>query len=232
MIRFHNIDCMDFMREQPDKAFNLAIVDPPYFSGPEKLGFYGERTSKTGVFRKAYKKFGQWNVPGQEYFEELFRVSKNTIIFGINYYGILNPGPGRIVWDKCNDSSSFSDCEIAYCSMHDSVRIFRYMWNGMLQGKSIAEGIIPHGNKRMNEKRIHPTQKPVALYRWIFQTYWKSGWKVLDTHGGSMSIAIAAHTAGAELDICEIDKDYFAMGKQRVEEYTKQGQFDFGGNKT
>ena len=158
---YYNMDCMDGMKEFPDKYFDLAVVDPPYFTGPEKRGFYGRRVSPIGV-KRVYRVSEEWKIPEKEYFDELIRVSKNQIIWGCNYfkYGFL---PGRIVWDKCNGNSDFSDCEIAACSIHDSVRLFRYMWNGMMQGKSVNEGWIQQGNKKLNEKRIHPTQKPVAL---------------------------------------------------------------------
>lgn len=147
---YYNMDCMEGMRQFPDNYFSLAIVDPPYFSGPNKRGYYGHRVSPIGVDR-VYEKTDDWDVPDKTYFGELMRVSKNQIIWGCNYF--LYPfGSGRIVWDKCNDSSSYSDCEIAYCSMQNSVRIFRFMWSGMLQGKSITEGYIQQGNKKLNEK--------------------------------------------------------------------------------
>lgn len=158
-----NLDCMKALKEYPDNHFDLAIVDPPYFSGPEKRGFYGQKVSPIGV-QRFYEKSEEWKVPGPEYFKELERVSKHQIVFGCNYFQWNFP-PGRIVWDKCNEKNSFSDCEIASCSLHDSVRLFRYMWSGMMQGKSISEGHIQQGNKKLNEKRIHPTQKPVALYK-------------------------------------------------------------------
>lgn len=157
-----NLDCMVALKEYPANYFDLAIVDPPYFSGPERRGFYGRKVSPIGV-QRIYEKSESWNVPGKEYFDELFRVSKNQIVFGCNYFDYPFR-PGRIVWDKCNGNSSFSDCEIAFCSLHDSVRLFRYMWNGMLQGKSISEGHIQQGNKRLNEKTNSPnTETSSAL---------------------------------------------------------------------
>lgn len=186
---YYNLDCMEGMKLFPDKYFDLAIVDPPYFSGPERRGFYGRKVSPIGVSR-LYEQMKHWDVPGNDYFQELFRVSKNQIIWGCNYFDYPF-GAGRIVWDKCNGASDFSDCEIAYCSLHDSVRLFRYMWNGMFQGKSMTEGWIQQGNKSKNERRIHPTQKPVVLYEWILQKYAKPGFKILDTHVGSASSLIA-----------------------------------------
>lgn len=218
----HNEDCQEGMKEFPDKRFDLAITDPPYFSGPEKRGFYGRRISPIGV-RRDYQKSDHWRVPGPEYFEELTRVSKNQIIWGINYFPhAANLGPGRIVWDKCNGSSSFSDCEIAYCSLHDSVRLFRYMWNGMMQGKSITEGHIQQGDKRKNEKRIHPTQKPVALYKWLLMEYAKPGDKILDTHAGSGSCLVACEDMGFEYVAFEIDPKYCDLIRERLREERAQ----------
>lgn len=172
--RFIYGNCMSYLPDFPDNYFDVAVVDPPYFSGPEKRKFYGNETSPIGVKRVEYEKMDTWKPPSKEYFNQLFRISKNQIIWGCNYFDYNFP-PGRIIWDKCNGNSSFSDCEIAACSFHDSVRLFRYMWNGMQQGKSINEGWIQQGNKSMNEKRIHQTQKPVNLYRWICQRYIKEG---------------------------------------------------------
>ncbi|HEL2310502.1 TPA: site-specific DNA-methyltransferase [Streptococcus suis 11538] len=220
MSKFINADCMDVMREYPGNYFDLAIVDPPYFSGPEKRKFYGRKISPIGV-QRLYRQTSEWDVPGKDYFDELFRVSKNQIIWGVNYFQ-YDFGPGRIVWDKVNGQSSFSDCEIAYCSMHDSVRLFRYMWNGMMQGKSIAEGHIQQGNKQLNEKRIHPTQKPVNLYRWLVQKYTKKGDKILDTHVGSASSLIAFEEAGLEYVACEKDEQIYQLALARLDDYKSQ----------
>ncbi|HFU4432300.1 TPA: DNA methyltransferase [Streptococcus suis] len=220
MNKFVHADCMDVMREYPDNYFDLAIVDPPYFSGPEKRKFYGRKISPIGV-QRLYGQTSEWGVPGKDYFDELIRVSKNQIIWGVNYYQ-YDFGPGRIVWDKVNGQSSFSDCEIAYCSMHDSVRLFRYMWNGMMQGKSIAEGHVQQGNKRLNEKRIHPTQKPVNLYRWLIQKYAKEDDKILDTHVGSASSLIAFEEAGLEYVGYEKDGQIYQSALARLEEYKSQ----------
>ena len=217
---YYNMDCMDGMKEFPDKYFDIAVVDPPYFSGPEKRGFYGRRISPIGV-QRVYQKSAEWTIPDKAYFDELFRVSKNQIVWGCNYFDYHFP-PGRIVWDKCNGNTDFSDCEIAFCSFHDSVRLFRYMWNGMFQGKSIQEGNIQQGNKKKNEKRIHPTQKPVMLYRWLFDRYTERGMKLLDTHVGSASSLITAHDAGLQYVGFELDKHYYELSKKRLEEHTAQ----------
>lgn len=218
--KVYNTDCMEYMRTLPDNAFDLAVVDPPYFSGPERRGYYGRKESPIGVHR-TYQVSSAWEVPGPEYFDQLLRVAQRYIVWGCNYFDYQFP-PGRIVWDKCNGSSSFSDCELAATNCHDSVRLFRYMWNGMMQGKSIAEGHIQQGNKALNEKRIHPTQKPVALYTWVFARYAAPGDRVLDTHLGSGSSRIAAYDAGLDFVGIELDRHYFDAQNQRFSEYTSQ----------
>lgn len=218
----YNEDCMVGMKQYPDKYFDLAICDPPYFDGPQKLGYYGERRSTHGVKRVTYKKIGKWKVPGFEYYNELLRVSKHQIIWGINYFEFSNQVVGRIVWDKVNDQSSFSKCEIASCSLIETVQQFRYMWSGMMQGKSISEGHIMQGNKKLNEKRIHSTQKPVALYRWLINKYAKQGFKILDTHIGSGSSRIAADIEGMCFVGFEIDTTCFNNQEKRFIEYKSQ----------
>ncbi len=221
----YNMDCLSAMQQMPDKYFDLAVVDPPYFSGPERRNFYGCQVSPIGV-QRMYKQSEVWQVPDERYFDELRRVSKQQIIWGVNYFN-YSFSPGRVVWDKCNGASSFSDCEIAYCSLHDSVRLYRYMWNGMCQGKSITEGYIMQGDKSKNEKRIHPTQKPVALYAWLYQQYAKPEDKILDTHLGSGSSRIAAWKLGLDFVGFEIDKYYFDLQEQRFAEEQRQLSFDF-----
>ena len=216
-----NADCMDVMKEYPDKYFDLAVCDPPYFSGPERRGFYGKEVATTGVRRVDYPKTAKWIIPDSEYFRELERVSKHYIIWGCNYFQYIFT-PGRIVWDKCNGSSTFSDCEIAATNCHDSVRLFRYIWNGMMQGQSISRGEIQRGDKTKNEKRIHPTQKPTDLYRWIFQNYAKPGYKILDTHLGSGRSRLAACEAGLNFVGCEIEKVYFDLQEESWDEFMAQ----------
>lgn len=232
MSRFIYGDCMDYLPQFPDKYFELAVVDPPYYSGMEKRNYYGRKISPIGV-RRQYRPPVEWEVPDKGYFDELRRVSRHQIVWGCNYFDYPF-GPGRIVWDKCNGGSSFSDCEIAYCSMHDSVRLFRYMWNGMMQGKSVKEGHVQQGNKRLNEKRIHPTQKPVNLYRWIIQKYGiPKSWKIVDTHVGSASSLIAYEEAGIGYTGYEKDPCYYWAAKERLEEYKAQMTiFDYGVERT
>lgn len=219
-ITLHEGDCMDILRSLPDKSYDLAIVDPPYYSGPERRQFYGKKVSDIGVSR-LYAKSEKWNVPTAAYFDELQRVAKYYIVWGCNYFDYIF-AHGRIVWDKCNGASSFSDCEIAATNLIESVRLFPFMWNGMLQGKSIAEGRIMQGNKALNEKRIHPTQKPVALYAWLLNTFAKEGWKILDTHLGSGSSAIACHELGFNMLGIELDHNYFEAAENRLIEYQRQ----------
>jgi len=209
---------MDLMAQCPDNYFELAIVDPPYFSGPEKRGYYGRKVSPIGV-KRVYHKSDNWEIPNERYFKELFRVSKNQIIWGCNYFNYKFLTSGRIIWDKCNGKSSFSDCEIAYCSLHNSVRMVRYMWNGMMQGKSIEEGHIAQGNKKLNEKRIHPTQKPILLYKWLLERYANPGDKILDTHVGSASSLIACKELGFDFMGCEIDTYYYDAACERMKQF-------------
>lgn len=138
------MDCMEGMAQFQDGCFDLAVVDPPYFSGPERRHYYGSNVSRTRVRRNYYPVSAAWKVPGKAYFDELRRVSKHYIIWGCNYFS-YDFAPGRIVWDKCNQSSSFSDCEIAATDLFTSVRLFRYMWSGMLQGKALRRGIFSKG---------------------------------------------------------------------------------------
>ena len=217
----YNEDCKDVMRRFPDGFFNLAIVDPPYFSGPEKRQYYGQKVSSKGVRRIDYPVTNTWELPDEEYFNELFRVSKHQIVWGCNYFNWIF-GSGRIVWDKVNGESSFYDCEIAYCSKHDSVRLIRYMWNGMMQGKSIKEGHVMQGNKSLNEKKIHPTQKPVLLYKWILQQYANPGDYILDTHLGSGSSRIAAYDYDCHFYGAELNLTHFTKEEKRFSQHTQQ----------
>ena len=226
-----NEDCMEVMKRYPDNYFDWAITDPPYFDGPQKLGYYRNQETKVSKIKGVhsggywvnggYDPIGEWKVPGKEYFDELKRVSRNQIIWGFNYYSIENLGSGRIIWDKVNGTSTFSDCEIAYISSIDSVRMFSFMWNGMLQG-SPEDGKRSQGNKKLQEKRIHPTQKPVQLYKWLYSKFGTVGQKVLDTHLGSGSNAIAAHYAKMEFVGCEIDGKYFKKSIERIRKETRQ----------
>ena len=207
-------DCMDYMRGLPDNAFELAIVDPPYgidaanvLTGPQRKS--GNCAAmKTGFEKKNWDK----EVPSENYFKELFRVSKNQIIWGANYMSnFLPPSMGWVVWDKDNGTTNFSDCELAFTSFDIALRKFTYTWNGMLQG-----------DMKNKESRIHPTQKPVKLYEWLLSKYAKPGDKILDTHLGSGSSAIAAYYAGHDFVGIELDEDYYKAAKARFDRDTRQ----------
>ena len=216
-ITITNEDNMQLMARYPDNYFELAIVDPPYAVGMDggKIGFNGKmkRNNTTSLCLKGNvftKK--QWDnkIPSQEYFDELFRVSKNQIIWGNNYFGFKG---GAIFWDKDNGNSNFSDGEIAFQSFTKSVRKYKFRWHGFFQ-----ENMSPEHR----EKKIHPTQKPVALYKWLLTKYTKQGDKILDTHLGSGSIAIACHDYGFELTACELDKEYYDKAIERIKNHTAQ----------
>ena len=209
-----NEDCLPAMRKMKDKQFDLALVDPPYGLKTKNVQ-YGNLTSGK-VTRRDVQKWKTWNanVPTDEYYEQLFRVSKNQIIWGINYLG-KNFGSGRIVWDKFN-TATFSDAEIAYQSFTGGVFMFRFQWNGMIQE-----------DMKHKEKRTHPTQKPVALYKWILKKYARPGDKILDTHGGGCSIAIACYDLDHDAEIYEIDREYYDVAVRRIENHKKQGTLNF-----
>lgn len=215
-------DCNEYMRMCTPKQFDLLISDPPYFNGPEKGRFYGSQTSKIGVKRYEYPVCPEeWEVPTKEYFDLAFEISKHQIIWGCNYYDYKFT-PGRIIWDKVNTASSFSDCEQAFCSMYHKTKLFRYMWSGMLQGQSIYNGHIMQGNKRLNEKRIHPTQKPVSLYLWTLMEHAIPGWRIIDTHQGSGSLRIACYLFGVDYVGIEKAEPYFNDSNDRFEKFINQ----------
>ncbi len=227
-------DCMDYLPRFPNKYFDIAVVDPEYgrkeHGGRDRSKYVKQKNGeKIFVPSGNYEKRDWDNKPaGKEYFDELLRVSKHQIIWGVNYFDYSFTG-GRIIWDKCNEGSDQSDAEIAYNSLNNRVDIFRYMWRGMFQGKSITEGTIQQGNKKLNEKRIHPTQKPVNLYRWIVQKYIEKEWKILDTHVGSASSLIAYEEFGLDYIGFEKDEYYYGLSNQRLQEYKSQlTLFDFG----
>ncbi|SEV88645.1 site-specific DNA-methyltransferase (adenine-specific) [Chitinophaga sp. YR573] len=220
--RLYNMDCMDGMMHFPDKYFDLAIVDPPYGIG-EDGGKSESRCRKTGVKPKKYKK-KTWDSspPPIEYFNELIRVSKNQIIWGANHFIDRIPLPSScwIVWDKVNGENDFADCELAYTSFKTAVRQVKYMWHGFMQGAGF-DGRM-NAIKSKNEKRIHPTQKPIAIYKWLLDKYAKPGHKILDTHGGSCSSLIACIDLNFEYVGFEIDEEYYQDAIQRIEDFKSQ----------
>jgi site-specific DNA-methyltransferase (adenine-specific) len=201
--RSFNMDCLEFMESVPDNFYDLAIVDPPY-----GIGVDGQKksTSKHGGRRE--KDFKGWDnkIPNKKYWNELFRVSKNQIVWGANYFTeFLPPSMGWVFWDKgqriCN-----SDGELAFSSFQRALRV--YELNRVY--------ITQDGDTK------HPTQKPVKLYEWLLINYAKEGDKILDTHGGSQSSRIACYNLGFELDIIELDKDYFDEANKRFNQHKKQ----------
>lgn len=194
-----NEDCMKVMKQCPDKYFDLAIVDPPYGIG------YAKRKSKTKTSKIKYiPKDWDNETPTKEYFDELFRVSKNQIIWGGNYFE-LPTTRCYLIWDKCQpEGLDQVMCEFAWCSFDKSAKIYK---------TSVQQ---------MQFTRIHPTQKPVKLYDWIFLNYAKNGDKILDTHLGSGSSRIAAYKAGLDFVGCEIDKDYFEAQQKRFLNFIAQ----------
>jgi site-specific DNA-methyltransferase (adenine-specific) len=234
-----NIDCMEYMKTLPDNAFDISIVDPPY-----GINWAAKPASSTGIRR--HKKTGidylvkgnsyeakKWDKqpPTQEYFDELFRVSKRQIIWGENYLDFAQKAqsPGRVVWDKVNGDLTFSNCEIAWVSFINGVRQLEYMWNGMMQGVSFLNGRVHQANKKLNEIKIHPTQKPKALYHYLLTNFCEKGWRILDTHLGSASSAIVAEKMGFEFVGCEIDEEYFEAAVARVRKECDLGLFRNGG---
>jgi len=196
MIELLHIDNMEYMAGLPDNYYELSIVDPPYGIGRDG--------GETGKNWKLYEQ-KKWDnaTPPKEYFSELFRTSKNQIIWGANYFTEMLPASmGWIFWDK-GQNLTMSDGELAYSSFDRALR-----------RKTINRCMI--GNYG---GLLHPTQKPVALYKWLLKNYAKPGDKILDTHGGSMSIAIACYDLGFDLTLCELDKDYFEAGKKRFNDH-------------
>lgn len=197
--QLHHIDCMEFMRTLPDKAFELAIVDPPY-----GIGRAGGETGKDWKWHEPKA----WDdaIPTAEYFCELRRVSLNQVIWGANYFtDHVPPSMGWVVWDKGQDLT-MSDCELAYTSFSKALR--RKVMNRCRIGE---QGGV-----------MHPTQKPVALYEWLLTNYAKPGQRILDTHLGSGSSAIACNNLGFDIVGCELDEDYFNAACKRIEQATAQ----------
>ena len=204
MINLYNSDCMEALKGMADNQYDLAIVDPPYGIG-QNFNF------RFGVGDKVYDNYR----PGDSYFNELARVSKNRIVWGGNYFtNSLPENRCWICWQKGNPAPNFSDFELAWTSFNEvckSAKLDSYGFN--------------HADKRhTNNSTNHPTQKPIALYKWLLKNYAKEGDKILDTHGGSMSIALACHDMKFDLDLYEIDKDYFEAGSKRYNNHIRQLQ--------
>jgi site-specific DNA-methyltransferase (adenine-specific) len=204
-IQITNEDNMALMARYPDNYFDLAIVDPPYGIGAERQHFEGHGW----VLRN--KKEWDNKTPSKEYFDELKRVSKNQIVWGGNYMtNYLEPSMGWIVWDKGQRDFSLADGELAWTSFNKALRIFEFSRASCIKS-----------NNTMTEK-FHPTAKPFELYKWLLDKYAKDGYKILDTHLGSGSIAIACHEYGFELTACELDTEYFEKAVERIKNHVSQ----------
>jgi site-specific DNA-methyltransferase (adenine-specific) len=205
-ITITNEDCMELMKRTPDNYYSIAICDPPYGLDLANMNMGVGKSKKASKIQNRKWKPKDWDkeTPTPEYFAQLFRVSKNQIIWGGNYFD-LPPCKNYIIWDKeIPEGLSFADCEMAWTSFDKAPKMFRH------------SAYLDKANK------IHPTQKPVQLYKWILKNYAKESDKILDTHGGSLSIAIACAEYGFELDVCELDHEYYAKGVERVKNYLLQ----------
>lgn len=196
-------DCMDFMATLPDKAFDLAIVDPPYGIGVASLNFGARDVRNESCDGKGWDNA----TPPDEYFTELKRVSCEQIIWGANYFNCFSNKHGAIIWDKQNPMPTSSQCEIASYSKHQRVAYYRQTWTNYVNTKG----------------SVHPTEKPVKLYEWLLTNYAKPGQRILDTHLGSGSSAIAAHNLGFDFVGMELDADYYAAAVKRFEQHKSQG---------
>jgi site-specific DNA-methyltransferase (adenine-specific) len=223
----YNVDCMLFMKHVPDQFFNLVVADIPYGIGVGKMAYLKETNTKVkqkngsrlnpNTNKKPYT-LKEWdeNPPPQEYFDELRRVSKDQIIFGIEYVNWTGVGNGRIRWDKgVPDGMSFKRYEIAYCSLIEDEVDLPLLWAGMQQAKSLSEPMVQQGDKKKNEKRIHPCHKPELLYQRILLDYSKPGFKIYDSHLGAGSIRIVCDKMGLDFWGNEIDKEYYDLEEER-----------------
>ena len=218
MIDVHNKDCLPELKKMEDNQFDLAIVDPPYGLGHQI------QTTAGGPGIHTVKDWNN-NIPSKEYFTELHRVSKNQIIWGCNYYAKHIEAVGRIVHDKkmdalINTNFRFSHGDIASCSLQKRITMFRYRWNGNRQGETI------NWKNTGENKRIHPTQKPVQLYEWLLKNYAKFGDSILDTHLGSGSIMLACYKWEYDLTGFEIDEEYYDGAVTRLKEYSAQQELN------
>jgi len=209
--KVHLIDCMEYMKDQPSKKFDLSIVDPPYGIdvNSKRLCKTFEKT-KQSINTMADDKEWDKGRPNKAYFQELFRVSKKVIIWGYNYFSDMLPvPPAVIVWDKKNGGSLFADAELAWSNCNKSVRMFRY---------SIVTEKSKYG------KKIHTCQKPVDLYKWILKKWAKPEWLIFDSHVGSGSIRLACHDLGFNFIGTEIDPEYYERQEKRFNKYAQQGE--------
>lgn len=203
----HNCDCMELMKQYPDKFFDLAVVDPPFGIGVSEMNIGARKTKNKACDGKGWDN----NTPIDEYWNELYRVSKHQIVWGANYFNCFNGKNGAIIWHKNNPLPTSSDCEIASYSKHAKVAIYNKTWTNYVNDKDTN----------------HPTEKPVSLYDWIFHNYAKPDDKILDTHCGSGSSRIAAHKNNLYFVGAEIDKDYWEAQEKRYKNFISQLKIDF-----
>jgi site-specific DNA-methyltransferase (adenine-specific) len=208
--KVYNLDCMEGMRQFPDQYFELAIIDAPYGINGDSHR-QNQSRGKLAKSKKYHAALWDQPAPNEMYYEELSRVSINQIIWGGNHFGNMPASSCWIVWDKLNRTTDFADCELAWTSFDTAVRKFSYNWNGMWQE-----------DMKNKEVRIHPTQKPVALYKWLLKNYAKEGDKILDTHLGSGSSRIAAYDMGFQFWGYELDSDYFNAQEKRFQQHKAQ----------
>ena len=223
----------NILPQYPDNYFDWVFDDVPYGLNVGNMNYLSRESTvkqKNGSRlnprknRKKYK-LKDWDTkaPGQEYFNEICRVSKNQFIFGIEYMDWEGVGPGRFKWYKgIAEGMNFKEYELAYCSAIDYTREYHLLWSGMMQAKSLAEPMTQQGNKKLNEVRIHPCQKPRLLYRRLFTDYTKPGMKILDSHLGSGSSRIEADMAQLNFVGCEVDRDYYFDQEIRYRQYKQQ----------
>lgn len=212
MIELLNIDCIEYMKSCKDNSFDLAIVDPQTGQGEGKKHltrpYIVKQNNGSKISVKRTHHISEWDseAPPQEYYDQLFRVSKHQIIMCENYlhFNQKSTSEGRIIWNLLRDND-FSACQIMWTSLTNKIEYFEYLWSGMIQGEAINSR-RQIGNKKLNEKRIHPSQKPIKVYRKLLNDYAIPGMKILDTHLGSASIAIACDELGFDLVACEVDK--------------------------
>lgn len=211
--KIHLGDCLEFMRELPDKCVDLVLTDPPYGIGESSND--NKSRGKLTAAKDYGKKDWDNSAPDKEVFDEIIRISKNQIIFGANHFidKIPYPSPSWIVWNKVNYGNDFADCELAWTSHKSAVRMFEFQWNGMLQG-----------DMKNKEIRIHPTQKPRQLFMQILMKYLSEGGIVLDCFSGSGTTSLACHDLGLDFICIEKDPDYHTASVKRLEEHQKQGK--------
>ena len=219
-------DNMRLMARSADNSFDLAIVDLEFGIGASKPSKKPNKiTQKNGAvsqIKDPNYTHKEWDMQlsSDEYLKELFRVSKHQIIKGGNYYGLKG---GYLVWNKLNGESDQFGVELLWTSFSQRTDNFYFMWAGMFQGiycgKDLRKATVQQGNKKLNEKRIHPTQCPVAVYKYLLDNYAKKGWKILDTHHGSGSLSIACHDYGFDLTACEIDEEIYNDSVKRITDH-------------